>query len=118
MIRWTKNTEAVQLPAEPADILRAQAEAVQIVADTKDLRAYARRVSDQVSRAEQELQQRLDAAMAKVRSRMNARLGLVGFDLEAGETVLADPETRIELLRRPMNESERLIARQMPEPEA
>lgn len=114
MIRWTRNKEVVQLPAEQGEILEAQGEAIKAQFDLRDLKAYRLQFTRLMDTAEHELTIRLGNALDRVRSKMTSRLARVGYDLEAGDVVLADPKTNTELLRRPMNEAERLIARQLP----
>lgn len=117
MIRWTQNTEAVQLPAPDDQVAEAKNAVADITIERLAHKQLRARVLGRLDEEERQIGLRLATAIGKMQARAVTRMGRVGYDLDAGEVVLADADGT-ELSRRLMTEAERRIAEQMPEPKA
>ncbi len=114
-IRWTSNTEAIQVTASELELAAARVAAVDLQLKVRAHRQLRDRVTASLNQEEAQLGQRLTNALNVAQARHRTVMAIVGYDLEAGEVVLAD-QAKVEIARRPLSESERLIAEKMPDP--
>lgn len=116
MIRWTKNTQAIDRPANREEIDHARNQAVDLLHALNDHKALRGRVMNVLDLEEAHLRKALAEALKRSQRQVVGFLAAVGYDLEAGEKVLADTQTQAELKRVPLTDAERRIAEKMPEP--
>jgi hypothetical protein len=114
MILWTENRESTRRASTKDELLGAKLRAVDLQLRLRDHRLLRKRVNESLDAGEMQIVARLGVALdaaATASTQVEAR---VGFDMQAGETVLADPLTLLEIARRPMSEADRAIAEKMP----
>jgi hypothetical protein len=116
MIRWTQNTQAIDRRCSEEEILTAKVAAVEHQLRLRAHRALRQRVNQSLDAEEAHLGLLLKNALDRVVGKTRSSLARVGYDLEAGEVVLADAATGEELERRPLSDSDRRIAEKMPDP--
>jgi hypothetical protein len=115
-IRWTSNTEAVQVEANELEVTAAAVKATILQLRLRDHRQLRKRVNESLDKEEGLLGLHLTNALNIAQARQRTVTAVVGYDLDAGQVVLADPATKQEIGRRPMEDSDRRIAQAMPPP--
>lgn len=118
VIRWTESRQVIERPTTEAETLQATSTAVTMQICLRDHRLLRKRVSEVLDLEEAQIARKLDDALRSVARKAVGVAARIGYDLEAGETVFADPETGEEMRRQPITEHERRIALQMPAPTA
>jgi hypothetical protein len=113
VILWTQNSEVVARPITETERRAATEQAVEAQIQLRDHRLLRKRVNESLDREEAQIVGALERALVAVSSKSVAMHAVVGYDTEAGETVLASEATRRVLARRPMTDADRIIAGKM-----
>jgi len=112
-IRWSMNQEIFDRPATAEEHLAAKLAAVDWQLRLRAHRLLRKKVNESLDAEEQRITAGLERALKASDLTKIAVAAVVGYDLEAGATVLANPATREEIARRPMTDAERVVAEKM-----
>jgi hypothetical protein len=111
VIIWTEDQEHADVEVSAAERAKAQTDVVDVLQRLREHQDSQRAMNDRLNAIGAALTRQINAAADMATRSMARRACRVGYDLEAGEVVLAieiDPSQPV--IRRPMNQAERALA--------